>query len=188
MKSSSLRKITLEGRIKLGITTALLVYSIIVSCVERGYVCVPMLFSFCGDISLMKKRDCFNNRSEDDFRRGVLFFMLAHISYAIIMRSPEKIWIIDCMIMVAMLLMLLSLLEIKKDIIAITLYGIVLTLSAINMYHYNMVSFIGIMLFVFSDFLIALFMLLKKDEYITQVLIWVIYVPAQILILTSFLL
>lgn len=188
MKSSILRKTTLEGRIKLGVSSTLVVYSIIASIITRNFVFIPMLSSFGGDVSLMKKRDCFHNKSDKDFRTEVLFFMAAHISYAMLMRTAESNWRIDVMLIAAMLLWFFALLGVNNPIITIALYAVVLTLSAINMYHFNMVAFIGGMLFVLSDSLIGLFMILKKDDIVSQILIWVTYVPAQILIITSFLL
>ena len=183
----SLRKITLEGRIKLGVTSALVVLSTIVSIITGINVILPMLLSFGGDVSLMKNRDCFHNRSERDFRTGILFFMFAHIAYADVMKVDEYSWIKDAMIVATMLLIFLILTGVKNNIIAIALYAVVLTLSAINMYHFYTVTFIGGMLFVLSDSLIGLFLLLKKDDIVSQILIWGTYVPAQVIIQSSFL-
>ena len=188
MNVGSKLRITLEGRIKLAITSTLVVYSIIVSIIKGNYVFIPMLLSFCGDVSLMKKRDCFYNKSANDFRTGVLFFMSAHIAYAYMMETDIRSKIIDIMIISFVLLIFLKLLEVNKDILTVLLYSIVLTSSAINMYHFGMVTFFGGMLFVLSDALIGLFMIMKKDDYVSQFLIWVTYVPAQAIILTSFLL
>ena len=105
----SLRKITLEGRIKLGVTSALVVLSTIVSIITGINVILPMLLSFGGDVSLMKNRDCFHNRSERDFRTGILFFMFAHIAYADVMKVDEYSWIKDAMILATMLLIFLVL-------------------------------------------------------------------------------
>ena len=187
MEGSFLRKITLEGRSKLGVTSVLVIYSIIVSIVTGIDTILPMLLSFGGDFSLMKNRDCFHNRSERDFRTGILFFMFAHIAYADVMKVDEYSWIKDAMLVAAMLLVFLILVGIRNNIIAIALYAVVLTLSAINMYHFYMVTFIGGMLFVISDSLIGLFLLLKKDDIVSQILIWGTYVPSQLIIQSSFL-
>ena len=73
----------------------------------------------------------------------------------------------------------------RNNIIAIALYAVVLTLSAINMYHFDRISFIGAMLFVISDSLIGLFLLLKKDDIVSQILIWGTYVPSELIIQSS---
>lgn len=187
MEGSNSRKITLEGRRKLGVTTVLVIYSIIVSIVTGIDTILPMLLSFGGDFSLMKNRNCFHNRSEEDFRIGIVFFMSAHIAYAEVMKVDEYSWIKDAMLVAAMLLVFLILVGIRNNIIAIALYAVVLTLSAINMYHFDRISFIGAMLFVISDSLIGLFLLLKKDDIVSQILIWGTYVPSQLIIQSSFL-
>ena len=186
MESSKLR-ITLEGKIKLAITSILVVLSIIVSIITRSYVFIPMLLSFGGDVFLMKKRNCFHNKCANDFWTGVLFFMSAHIAYAYMMETDIRNKIIDIMMISVMILVFLKLLEVNKDTLTILLYAIVLTSSAVNMYHFGIGTFIGGMLFVLSDALIGLFMIIKKDDYVFQFCIWVTYVPAQAIILASFL-
>lgn len=182
------KKVTTEGKIKLFFSLSLCIYAIVVSDIKSQPIAVAMIFSFFGDFFLMKKRDCFHNKEETDFTLGVFTFMLAHLCYHLNMLTIAQVPVI---IIIAVVMIVYAALVVKfgvmKNIIIIGFYAIVLISSVVNTFFFNRVSFIGGIFFFISDSLIGLFMLLKKDSKLTQVAIWGTYVPAQILLLTSFL-
>lgn len=184
-KKNKLR-ITLEGKIKLTLSLMLVVYSAIVSAITGIFVFSPMALSCCGDVALMKKRNCFLNKEYSDFRYGVLFFMLAHISYALKMETEISNVIVVDMTIIFLLFTLVTM-KYDKEIVIIAFYAIVLILSVANTFFFNEMAFAGGILFFISDSLIGLFMLLKNKSYMGQIAIWMTYVPAQVLMLSSFL-
>ena len=189
-EGSKLRKVTTEGKIKITLSLMLVVYSAIVSMITGIFVFLPMALSWGGDLALMKKRNCFYNKADADFKMGVFFFMLAHMFYAMRMETEINHFIVIAMGVIAIIVsnILADIVRIKgnKDIVIIPFYAIVLILSVVNTFFFNKMAFAGGILFFISDSLIGLFMLLKNEGYGAQVAIWATYVPAQILMLTSF--
>ncbi len=189
------QNITLEGKIKLFLTLSLLVYSVIISIYTKKLILMPMLMSTAGDIFLMKRRGCFGKTDNPKiyFKKGVFCFSLAHILYAINMDTK-----ISNVIYVLMLIILLVIIFSNYDIfdekakatsiyVCAGFYACILIMDVVNTFFFNKIAFIGGILFFISDGLIALFMLLKKKGNFTQLAIWATYVPAQILMLSSFL-
>ena len=185
-------KITLEGKLKLFFTLLLFIYSIVVSCVAGtiGPV-ICMGLSTTGDIFMMKRRNVFNNKSKGDFKFAVFSFALAHFSYVAAMNTHIKDLILLPILVIIMIYMIINYLtemnlECKKTVI-LPFYAIILILSVINTGYFNTVALVGGILFFISDSLIGIFGLKKIDTVGTNVAVWVTYVPAQILLLTSFL-
>lgn len=190
-KKTLRQRVTSEGIIKLAFTFSLSVFAIIVSFIikEPFIAAVPMFFSTSGDIWLMKKRNCFYNKTEFDFSFGVMCFMVAHLFYARQMQT-EVLNVIQ-LIMVVLISIYVStvfIAGINKVTVIVPIYAIVLILSVVNTFFFNKVAFIGGLLFFISDSLIGIFMLLKKDSNWIQFAIWATYVPAQILMITSLML
>ena len=191
MKNTLRKYVSNEGLTKLIITSLLSIYAVIVSIkINNPFVAaLPMLISSLGDISLMKNRNVFYNKDEMDFRHGVLFFMFAHIFYLNDMQTKFSLTALIIMVsMVIIFVVFAFIVKVKDDIKIVPFYAIVLITSVINTFFFSKVAFIGGLLFFISDSLIGLFILLKKNGMNTQVAIWVTYVPAQILLLTSLML
>ena len=190
-KKTLRQRVTSEGIIKLAFTFSLSVFAIIVSFIikEPIIAAFPMFWSTCGDIWLMKKRNCFYNKSEFDFSCGVMYFMIAHLFYAKQMQTEirDVILLIMAAIMVIYII-IVFVKKINKITVIVPLYALVLISSVVNTFFFNKIAFIGGLLFFISDGLIGLFMLLKKNGMNTQVAIWATYVPAQILMITSLML
>lgn len=183
--------VTLEGCIKLAFTCSLTIFAIIVSFIIDNPIIAsfPMIWSTAGDICLMKKRNCFYNKSVVDFACGVMCFIIAHIQYSTQMHTKVQDVIQLIMITVAVIYIItVILLNKNKATIIVLLYAIVLISSVVNTFFFNKVAFIGGLLFFISDSLIGIFMLARKDNNWIQLAIWATYVPAQVLMITSLML
>lgn len=188
MSSGSKNKlrITLEGKIKLPISLALLVYSIIVSGLTGTMVAMTMLMSFAGDVLLMKHGNCFYNKAPKDFAFGVLMFMASHAGYAKLMNTTENENILSIMLCIGALYLIALLLGLENKVVISAIYVMVLILSVINTYYYNTMAFIGGLLFLISDFAIGIFDIIRNRSLLRHIAVWGTYVPAQILMMTSF--
>lgn len=187
MSSKVRKKITLEGKIKLVLSSMLVVYSIIISCLTGKLVVTAMLMSFCGDIYLMKNGNCFHNKDECDFKIGVFMFMMSHIIYTGIMNTSVSKTIIFIMFIVVSIYIIVIALRLKGTVLIAAVYSGVLILSVINTGFSNTVAFIGGILFLISDALIGICDVIKYKSLGRHILVWGTYVPAQILLLSSFL-
>lgn len=188
MSNSENRKqrITLEGKIKLPLSLALVVYSFVVSGITGMLISTAMLLSFGGDFYLMKNGNCFYNKGNNDFNVGVFMFMLSHLWYAHMMNTAVSHIISPIIFCVAVIFAITILVGLKKKVVVIAFYGIVLILSVVNTFNFNIMAFIGGMLFLISDACIGIFDFIKKKGLVRDLLVWGTYVPAQILMLTSF--
>ena len=185
-------KITLEGKLKLSFTLLLFIYSIVVSFVSGTIApAICMGLSTIGDIFMMKRRNVFHNKNKGDFKFAVLSFGVSHLMYVEAMNTKFKDPIMTTMVIMILSYMIVNYLtdinkECKKAFI-IPFYAVILILSAVNTYFFNTVAFIGGILFFISDTFIGIFGLKKVDNLGTNLAVWITYVPAQILMLTSFL-
>lgn len=187
MSSKVRRKITLEGKIKLVLSFMLVVYSIIISYLTGKLAVTAMLMSFCGDIYLMKNGNCFYNKEESDFKIGVFLFMISHIAYAGIMNTSASKVIILIMFIIASIYIIATAFGLKDTVLVAAIYVIVLILSVINTGFSNTIAFIGGILFLISDALIGICDIVKYTKLGRHILVWGTYVPAQVLLLSSFL-
>ena len=189
MKSGSKKKIriSMEGKIKLILSIALVAYSIVASSITGILIVAPMLLSFGGDFFLMKNGNCFFNKAAGDFRAGVFFFMLSHVCYARLMATEVSQTIISIMLCVIGMYLIAVVLGLKHKMAVSLIYVGVLILSVANTFHFNTVAFLGGVLFLISDFAIGFFDIIKKRSLLRHMVVWGTYVPAQILMLTSFL-
>ena len=187
MSSKVRKKITLEGKIKLVLSSLLVVYSIIISCLTGKLVVTAMLMSFCGDIYLMKNGNCFNSKREIDFKIGVFMFMISHIVYAGIMNTQMSKTIILIMFIIASIYMSVVAFGLRNNRIVVAFYVVVLILSVVNTIYFNSIAFAGGILFLISDALIGIFDLVRYKKLGRHIWVWGTYVPAQILLLSSFL-
>lgn len=150
-----------------------------------------MGLSTIGDIFMMKRRDVFHNKNKGDFKFAVLSFGGSHLMYAAVMNTQIRDLIMTIMLTMLLPYVILNYLtdfnkECRKTFI-IPFYAIILISSAVNTYFFNTVALIGGILFFISDAFIAIFGIKKIDNLGTNLAVWVTYVPAQILMLTSFL-
>lgn len=179
-------RITTEGKIKLPISLALVVYSIVTSSITGILIVTAMLPSFGGDFFLMKNGNCFYNKTAWDFRLGVFFFMLSHVCYARLMVteiSQTILSIMGCVIGVYLIAIILGL---KHKLVVSAIYVGVLVLSVVNTFYFNTMAFVGGMLFLVSDFAIGIFDIIHKKNLLREIVVWGTYVPAQILMMSSF--
>ena len=185
MSSSNKLRITTEGKIKLTLSIALVVYSIVVSGITGILVFTAMLLSFGGDFFLMKNGNCFYNKSAGDFRTGVFFFMLSHVCYTRFMATDVRDTICSIMFCVIGVYLIAIILGLKHKIAVSAIYVGVLILSVINTYHFNTMAFVGGMLFLVSDFAIGIFDIIHKKNLLREIIVWGTYVPAQVLMMSS---
>ena len=82
-------RINKEGIIKLFLTTALLIYSAVVTGITEGIyvVILPMFASTIGDIAIMSSRGCCSNKKENSFEYGIIAFGAAHLLYIAMMST-----------------------------------------------------------------------------------------------------
>ena len=152
---------------------------------------ICMGLSTIGDIFMMKRKNVFYNKKKNDFKFAVLSFGVAHLAYVIFMDTEAKDVIMTLMLIILFVYILvnyiLGLNEEGKKTFIIPFYAVILILSAVNTGFFNTVALIGGILFFISDSFIGIFGLKKIDNLGTTLAIWVTYVPAQVLMLTSFL-
>ena len=185
--------ITKEGKIKLILSFSLLIYSVIVSAITKEHdIFSAMIFSFFGDIFMLRNGLAFGNvKDESDFPFGVIMFALAHVVYLIIMQTNTPwhiiVTVIQWLLVIAIFIsyIITTWYQKKRYIICIP-YAICILIATINAWMFNVASGIGYTLFVISDLIIVIF----KDNRPkwANFAVWGTYVPAQVLILTSFLL
>lgn len=184
-KKNKLR-ITLEGKVKLPLTLLLLVYSIIVSFIVKRPIFAAMLWSNGGDYFMLKSGNCFYDKEDNDFYKGVFLFMISHMFYAGFMNTPISNIIIVIMLNIAAIYVCAIAFGVKNKIILVSFYVIILVLSVINAFNFNRMAFVGAIIFFISDALIGIFDIIKNKSLLRHILVWGTYVPAQILLLSSF--
>ena len=185
-------RVTLEGKLKLSFTLLLFIYSIVVSCIVGSVgPAICMGLSTIGDIFMMKRRNVFHNKNKGDFKFAVFSFGVSHLAYVTFMNTEAKDIIVTLMLIILFIYILvnyiLGLNEKCSKALIIPFYAVVLILSAVNTGFFNTVALIGGILFFISDSFIGIFGIKKIDNLGTNLAVWVTYVPAQILMLTSFL-
>lgn len=182
MKNLKLR-INGEGKVKLILSLSLFVYSIIVTTITNNIgPMFAMLFSMIGDISIMASRGVLTGKKENTFDVGIVAFAFAHMCYICARDNGD-------------IISMAVALPIFITVFAITLfqplgkkwnyipYAIMILINVINAWQFNWVAGIGGILFIVSDSILSIF---EEKDPKYQIAIWITYVPAQILFLTSF--
>lgn len=187
MSSHDKRKITLEGRIKLPLSLALVGLAVYVSIRSGTIAVIPMLLSFCGDIFMMKHGNCFRNKGDNDLYAGMFAFMMSHVFYVNLMETPKNEVIIIIMVVIATIFAIAIAFGSKNKIALTALYVAVLILNVSNTFWVNTIALMGGMLFLVSDVMIGIFDIMHDRTFKRHLLVWGTYVPAQILMLCSFL-
>lgn len=178
-------RLTKEGKIKLSLSLALLLYSLIISIVNRNaYAFLPMWWSTIGDICIMSSRGCiFGGKKTETFKAGIVSFAFAHLTYIAIMQT--KISLI-CFLISFFLFFIVAITAMKYDKkVASAFYSIILILNFVNSIFFNTLAVVGLASFIISDATLAKF---EEEDPKWQILIWITYVLAQFSILTSLLL
>ena len=187
-------KMTAEGRVKMVLSGLLLVFSLIVTIITREpLVFFGMLFSSIGDFAIADSRGAIyeGEKSKNNFYAGVSAFAFAHLIYGICMcmmgvikdETSLVIKAVFCILFVSSAIaFLLGLLSNKN---ATMIYAICLIATWVIAFKFSIVAVIGYSLFIASDLILALF---EDKSPKWQYAIWATYVPAQALILASFLL
>lgn len=182
---SKLLKINREGKTKLTLSLLLVGYALFISIYTKTIEpIVIMLISCFGDINIMASRGALTGKKEENaFENGILCFSLAHFGYVSVMgRNPT------CMIITMSAVVVIYALINKRpsgDKLAYIPYTIALVTSAVNAWHFSYIAGIGMILFLISDLVLSIF---EDKDPKWQIVIWVTYVPAQILMLTALLL
>jgi uncharacterized membrane protein YhhN len=169
------------------ITTLVIVYLVSVKTPNFWYVSA-LFFSFWGDVLLLFK--------DQFFVFGLASFLLAHILYIKIVAefikkiSLQKVFVV-CLPFVVFLFSFLYLLKDTLDemLIPVIIYGTVIcSFGAISLLNYsqekskvNLWLFLGTIIFIISDGLIAVHKFINPNE-IYQICIMLTYIVAQYLI------
>lgn len=183
-------RINTEGKIKLFLSLSLFFYSIVVSLATNNYIiCVAMCLSSIGDILLLANRGCLTEKKKETFLYGIVAFSLSHLLYMCAMNVSFLSKVLICIAFG--LIVILSVFVMGKGeskITAFSIYGVILLLNVFNSLNFSLIAGIGMILFTISDLIIAVCKIRKNRTLVSQFLIWITYVLAQIYLLTSFLL
>jgi len=185
-----IKNVKTEGWIKLTLTIALSVYSLIIANITNNVgIFIAMFFSTGGDISIMASRDALGTgKDKNKFIKGVVFFAWAHFMYLLSMESIEsKAWvvIIGFQLLVVLIICFISYgMDLESDMILNVFYALCIFLATINAWIFSLLAGIGYLLFVTSDIILVI---KEEKEPIWQIPIWAFYVAGQICIITSFL-
>lgn len=184
-------KVNQEGIIKLSITLLLLIFSGIVALISKnGVVAIAMCGASLGDIFLMAKRGCLTGKMEKTFVCGIISFAGSHLFYLSAMKeakfAEELVW---PMLILFIVIMIMEGVSVKSTAVICVPYGIMLVINLINAIYFNSIAIIGMILFIISDASIVFFEIKKaKKQLVRDVIVWGTYIPAQICLISSFLL
>lgn len=172
-------RINREGTIKLRLSLLLLAFSVAIAIKKENIVLfLPMLASTIGDIAIMSSRGCCTGKKENSFEYGIIAFATAHLYYICLMKTV----ISPYLIVIAFLLLAAIVFASENRNVASALYAVVIIMNAINSYFFHPLAFVGMILFIISDILLALF---EDKSPWWQIPIWIFYVAGQICLLTS---
>lgn len=178
-------KINQEGKIKLFLTTVLLIYSAVATGkTEWVYVVIlPMFASTIGDIAIMSSRGCCTGKKEKSFEYGIIAFGAAHLLYIALMKTQYSTTIL----LIAFIIYAITawLAANKKRTPASVFYALVIILNFVNSIFFHPLALIGMVLFLISDIILAIF---EDKSPWWQIPIWIFYVAGQICLITSVLL
>lgn len=183
-----MKRIKTEGWIKLVLTVALSIYSLVVAIITHNSgVFASMFSSTGGDIEIMASRDALGTgKDKTQFTKGVVFFSAAHFLYVLSMMRETKDWIIIVGLEVILFLVICAIAyatNFKSTTILNVCYAMCLLLATINAWRFSVIAGVGYISFAISDIILVV----KEDkEPYWQIPIWIFYVLGQILIITSF--
>lgn len=183
-----MKRIKTEGIVKLALTFALSIFSLIVAIITRNiFILIGMVLSTGGDIQIMASRDALSTgKNKTQFTKGVVFFAIAHLAYVLSMQET-KWWstIIGFEVIFCILVCIIAILtKMKGNILLNACYAICIIFAVINSWQFHWLAGIGYMFFVISDLILIIF---EDKNPKWQIPIWITYVVAQICIISSFL-
>lgn len=152
--------------------------------IKSGFVALALIFSLAGDIFLMFPA---NNWS---FVAGLSAFALAHAAYLLFHRNyfamEKYLFVVSLFVMAGVMVGALSLLHIPKNLmIPVGLYASILSLhlcvALINRKSLGWWPFLGVLLFLISDTLLAFNYFGEPKVYASMAVI-LLYALAQLLI------
>ena len=177
-------RINAEGIVKLIFSTGLFIFSIIVSIRgENKLIFLPMLFSMIGDINIMSSRGCITGEKQNTFNYGIVAFAFAHLLY--IENMPTDIQLLVELAGFILFIFVVYTSAIYKKTIPSIFYAVILLLNLINAMCYDKQIMWGIILFIVSDTILAIW---EDKNPLWQIPIWVFYVLGQFRIISRFLL
>ena len=191
MSTKRKMNMTTEGKVKMLLSVLLLVFALIVSGICKNiFIFFAMFFSSMGDFAIASSRGAIyrEKKSKSDFYTGVSAFAFAHLVYVISMlhfkiEMPVFIKIIIGILAVSSFIAYFMG-ETNNEHCTIP-YAICLLSTCCVAFKFSIITGIGYILFLVSDLILALF---EEKNQKWQYAIWGTYVPAQAVILTSFLL
>ena len=174
-----------EGKIKLILTTLLFACSAVVTVISQWVylVILPMFASTIGDISIMTSRGCCTGKKENTFEFGIIAFGAAHLLYIAMMQTQYSLKILLIAFILYAITVCLAIN--KKRTAASVFYAMIIILNFINSIFFHPLAMIGMILFIISDIILAIF---EDKDPRAQIAIWFFYVTGQLCIITSFLL
>ena len=178
-----------EGKIKTFLTLTMLGYAIVISSLTSNVLpFIAMFFSTCGDFSIMHYRGCarytLDTRVANGLEIGMMCFAISHIAY-MTKNTTLHFRTLLAISSIVFVLLVLSVFCIKLQNLSAGLYAVVLLLNVFNSFNYSVLAAIGGCLFLSSDLILGICDMKKLNDSKWQAAIWVTYVSAQILLLTS---
>lgn len=177
-------KINSEGKSKLLLTTLMLIYSAIVTGITEWVylVVLPMFASTIGDIMIMASRGCCTGKKQNSFEFGIIAFGAAHLLYIAMMNTQIslKLLLIGFLLYAVTAVLAIN----KKRTAASVFYALIILLNFINSIFFHPLAMIGMIFFIVSDIILAIF---EDKKTWWQIPIWIFYVVGQVCIITSFL-
>lgn len=178
-------KVNQEGKVKLFLSVSVLVYSVYVSiAVNSIFPFIAMFFSSIGDIAIMASRGALTGKKENSFDWGVIAFSAAHTVYVYAMREERTVFLAIAISLFIAVLILTKIKPADKKWNYIP-YTLLLFTSFANTWFFAILAGIGMVLFLSSDLILSI---CEEKSPKWQIPIWATYIPAQILILSSFML
>lgn len=189
-----MKRIQLEGKVKFVLSIMVLTFAVVTAVITGNVlVALAMAASTAGDINIMNSRGCFlTEKNKKSFGWGMISFAIAHLLYILAMEGIKG-W----SILVGLEILFCTLVPVmiwgfgktegfdalENSVIQFT-YAVCIILAAISALLFHWLALVGYILFIASD------LILSKCEYKDakwQIAIWATYIPAQICIISSFL-
>lgn len=174
-----------EGATKLSLTFLLLAYSLIAAIVTKNLlIFLAMFLSTIGDIFIMTSRGALTvlvGKREKQFQNGVVAFGMSHLVYIATLRTEFSIKLFWIAVPVVIILLFIRIFS-TYDLQLMATYAVVILMNLANSIDYSWYAAAGVALFIVSDSILAI---CEKRNPRWQIAIWVTYVSAQVLLITS---
>lgn len=180
--------ITLEEGIKYIFLILLLIYSITVTVITKlAYIPIgATVIAIIGKIVAKSKKLKINQRKYHEIDISIIVFSGIHMCYMGILMEKQYRWI--TIIFLALFLInsfFISELTFKSRIPILVIYFTILISNVISAFFVNIIAFIGAVLLFISNILTGILMLLEKNKKWDKFNFGILYIPAQILLITA---